>query len=188
METVRRIVFVHPMQLLLPLAIFGATFGVGWVCRRLVMRALDAWTTRSSSRAGLILRQALHGPMLIWAAILGVHLGLQSSELPERVTAWGSKTLLVLWVLSLTIMCMLPDAVTMKARKKVFLLQTCGGRFWVKTSMWRQCSPGAQAGIIKKLFLPVRSMHFPPGKILCGMMWRSPGFLHHMQDTLYCFV
>lgn len=106
METLRRIVFVHPMQLLLPLAIFAATFGAGWVGRRLVMRALDAWTARSSSRAGLILRKALHGPMLIWAAILGVHLGLQSSELPARVTAWGSKTLLVLWALSLTIMGM----------------------------------------------------------------------------------
>lgn len=106
METLRRIVLVHPMQLLVPLAIFIATFGVGWLARRLVMRALDAWTARSSSRAGLILRQALHGPMLIWAAILGMHLGLQSSELPERITALGGKGLLILWVLSLTIMGM----------------------------------------------------------------------------------
>src|SRR5690349_9568847 len=106
METLRRILTVHPMQVLLPLAIFAATFGIGWLGRRLLMRALDAWAARSTSRAGLILRQAIHGPMLMWAAILGVHLALQSSELPDRVTSWETKALLVLWVLSLTVMGM----------------------------------------------------------------------------------
>ena len=106
METIRRMMVDNPMGLVLPMAIFAATLVAGWVVRRLVLRALDTWTSRTGSRAGLILTQALRGPILIWTVMLGVHLGLQVSDLPERYTAWGSKTLLVLWIVSLTIMSM----------------------------------------------------------------------------------
>jgi small-conductance mechanosensitive channel len=105
MESIRRILTTNPMELVWPAVIFLATLGTGWVVRRLAMRALRAWTSRTQSRAALILTEALHGPMLIWAVILGVHLALESSALPTRVTLWTAKTLLVLWILSLTIMC-----------------------------------------------------------------------------------
>jgi len=93
------------MELVWPAVIFLATLGVGWVVRRLVKRALRAWTSRTQSRTAIILTEALHGPMLIWAIILGVHLALESSSLPPRFTEWSAKTLLILWILSLTIMC-----------------------------------------------------------------------------------
>src|ERR1017187_1550344 len=86
MESIRRILMTNPMELVWPAVIFLATFGLGWVVRGLVMRALRAWTSRTQTRAGLILTEALHGPILIWALILAVHLGLQSSELPARIT------------------------------------------------------------------------------------------------------
>ncbi|MBV8729234.1 MAG: mechanosensitive ion channel, partial [Acidobacteriia bacterium] len=44
--------------------------------------------------------------MVIWIVILGVHLALQSSELPTRFTQWTVEPLRVLFVLSLTLMCM----------------------------------------------------------------------------------
>jgi small-conductance mechanosensitive channel len=96
----------NPMELVLPLVIFAATFLVVWVVRRLVLRALHAWNGRAQNRAGLILYESLSGPMLIWALMLGVHFAMQSSDLPPRVTALGAKVLLVLWILSLTIMFM----------------------------------------------------------------------------------
>jgi small-conductance mechanosensitive channel len=105
MEAIRHTLMTNPMELVWPAVIFLATFGMGWVVRRLVMRALRAWTSRTQSRAALILTEALHGPILIWALILAVHLGLQSSELPSRFTQWGAKALLLLWIVSLTIMC-----------------------------------------------------------------------------------
>src|SRR6267154_1675385 len=104
MDTIRRTILNHPMELVWPAVIFLATFAIGWLVRRLILRVLRAWTSRSGSRAGLILTEALRGPILIWSVILGVHLALQSSELPVRFTAWGAKTLLVLWIVSLTIM------------------------------------------------------------------------------------
>ena len=88
----------NPMEAIVPLAIFGATFLACWVVRRLVLRALTAWSKRSGSRTGALLFEAMRGPTLSWALILAVHLALQGSELPSRFTQWESNILLVLWI------------------------------------------------------------------------------------------
>jgi len=106
MNNLRRILTENPMELVWPAVIFLVTLGLGWILRSLIMRALRAWTSRTQSRAGLILTEALRGPILIWTLILAVHLALQGSELPIRITDWGAKALLVLWIVSLTMMCM----------------------------------------------------------------------------------
>ncbi|HEV2445547.1 MAG TPA: mechanosensitive ion channel family protein [Candidatus Sulfopaludibacter sp.] len=106
METLHHILVRDPMALAWPSVVFLATFGAGWVARRLVMSGLRAWSGRTQSRPAIILTDALRGPILIWAVILGVHLALQSSELPSKVTAFGARLLLVLWIVSLTIMFM----------------------------------------------------------------------------------
>jgi small-conductance mechanosensitive channel len=105
MESIRRMLLTNPMELVWPAVIFLATLTVGWLVRRLVKRALRAWTARTQSRAAIILTDALHGPILIWAVILGVHLAVESSALPPRFMQWSAKTLLILWIVSLTIMC-----------------------------------------------------------------------------------
>ena len=106
MHTIRHVLENDPKALVWPAIVFLLTFAAGWVLRRLSLRALQAWVKRTESRPAVILQEALRGPILIWVLILGVHLALQSSELPERATALASKTLLVLWILSLTLMCM----------------------------------------------------------------------------------
>jgi len=106
MQTIGRILTKNPMELVGPLAIFVAIFMIGWAVRQLVLKALRAWTSRTGSRAGLVLAEALSGPILIWAAILALHVGLQSSSLPGKFTDWGARTLFVLWIVSLTMMCM----------------------------------------------------------------------------------
>ncbi len=94
------------MEVILPLGIFAATFLVCWVVRRLVLRALNAWTKRMGSRAGAVLSEALPGPTLIWALILAVHLAFQGSDLPGKFTNPVANALLVLWIVSLTLMSM----------------------------------------------------------------------------------
>ena len=106
MQTITRILTTNPMDLVWPLAVFAVTFIIGWAIRRLVLKALRAWTARTESRAGLVLAEALGGPILIWAAILALHMGIQSSNLPGKYTAWGAMTLFVLWIVSLTMMSM----------------------------------------------------------------------------------
>jgi small-conductance mechanosensitive channel len=106
MQIIGRILTKNPMELVRPLAVFVAIFIVGWVVRRLVLKALRAWTSHTGSRAGRVIADALGGPLLIWAAILALHLGLQASDLPGRFTEWGANTLFVLWIVSLTMMGM----------------------------------------------------------------------------------
>ena len=95
-----------PMEVILPLGIFAATFLACWVARRLAVRALKAWTARTESRVGAVLYEALRGPTLIWALILAVHLAFQGSDLPVKFTHPMASVLLVLWIVSLTMMSM----------------------------------------------------------------------------------
>lgn len=104
MEAVRQF-FLHDwMKLVVPLCVLVVTLALGALVRRAVFRGFRAWVTRTNSRPAMILMEALHGPALIWVLILGLHLAIESSELPPRVVGWGATTFLVLWILSATIM------------------------------------------------------------------------------------
>lgn len=105
-QALRDLVLRHPGELIAPLAIFAVTIAVGYVARRLFLKALTAWHMRTKSRGGLILAEALHGPLAIWILILAVHLAIESSSLPAAVTRWSPRVLGSLWILSLTLMCM----------------------------------------------------------------------------------
>jgi small-conductance mechanosensitive channel len=102
----RQILTTDPMVILMPLIVFVVVLAVGWIVRHLVLRALRAWTSRTQSRPGLILQQALRGPTLIWVLILAVHVAVQSSDLPAVVSDRAADLLAGLWIFSLTIMCM----------------------------------------------------------------------------------
>jgi small-conductance mechanosensitive channel len=96
----------NPGALATPLAVFAVVLGVGYLCRRLLLKALAAWSAKTENRAGRILTDALRGPLVIWILILAVHLSIESSDLPAHFTQWTIEPLRVLFVLSLTLMCM----------------------------------------------------------------------------------
>jgi small-conductance mechanosensitive channel len=96
----------HPKELIPPLVVFALVVALGYVARRLLLRALTAWYDKSKNRTGLLLAESLRGPILIWVLILAVHLALQSSSLPVRFTSWSTEPLRVLFILSLTLMSM----------------------------------------------------------------------------------
>jgi small-conductance mechanosensitive channel len=106
MTTIRGILVHDPMELAWPAVIFAGVFVAAWLVRWLVLRALQAWTSRTGGRPGLILVEALRGPLLIWSVILAVHTAIQLSDLPPNVAQVGSHGLLVLWIVSLTLMGM----------------------------------------------------------------------------------
>jgi small-conductance mechanosensitive channel len=103
-EVLRNIFVRHPERLITPLVVFAVVMAIGYVCRRILLRALEGWNAKSQSRAGIILAQALRSALLIWILILAVHLAVQSSDLPTKFTQWSVEPLRVLFVLSLTLM------------------------------------------------------------------------------------
>jgi small-conductance mechanosensitive channel len=106
MKFIRHVLAENPAELVWPIVIFVVTFFAGWLVRRLVLKALRAWITRTQSRAGLILTATLKGPVLIWTVILGAHIAIQSSDLPVKFTERGAEILFLLWMASVTLMCM----------------------------------------------------------------------------------
>ena len=104
MHLIRRLLARNPAELIWPIVIFVLTFAAGWLVRRLVLKALRAWTDRSLSRAGMVLTEVLEGPTLIWAVILAVHLAIQTSELPATFASRGAEVLYFLWMASVTLM------------------------------------------------------------------------------------
>jgi small-conductance mechanosensitive channel len=104
MEPIRRLLVRDPMLIVWPLVTFAIAIGIGLLVRKLMFRALRAWTDRTQNRPALILADALRGSTLIWVLIASLHLAIQTSELPARVTAPSPKILSVLWIISLTVM------------------------------------------------------------------------------------
>ena len=80
-RAIRELLRNHPKELILPLVVFALVMALGYVARRLLLRALATWNAKTQSRTGLILADSVRGPVLIWILILAVHLALQSSAL-----------------------------------------------------------------------------------------------------------
>ena len=95
-----------PLKLVVPLTVFVLTVAVGYGLRRLLLGALRAWHTRTGSRPGQILTEALRRPLLIWIVILAVHLAIQTSQLPPRALRLAPQALAALFIFSLTLMSM----------------------------------------------------------------------------------
>jgi len=94
-----------PTQLIAPLIVFAVTFALGYVVRAVLLRILHAWNARAKSRPRVILSDAVRVPTFLWLLIFSVHLAIQFSDLPPKLTAWAPEFLLVLFILSLTLMC-----------------------------------------------------------------------------------
>ena len=104
LDAFQRLLANDPMAVVIPLAVFAATFLAAWLVRNVLMRALRAWNQRVGTRAGSILYDALRGPTRIWVLILALHMAIESSELTPKATSITANVLLVLWILSLTVM------------------------------------------------------------------------------------
>jgi len=89
--------------LAMPFLVLLITMIAGWFVRRVLFQALEGWASKSESELDDLVVHALRGPFMLWVMILGLHLAMQVSDLPFRVTSLAGKALLVLWIISLTL-------------------------------------------------------------------------------------
>lgn len=90
-------------ELVTPVVVLLAVLAAGWFAQGLLFRALHRWSERTALKFDDLVVQALKGPFMLWVLILGLHLAVQSSQLPDRATGVVSKVLLILWIISLTL-------------------------------------------------------------------------------------
>ncbi|MGJ5820277.1 mechanosensitive ion channel family protein [Paludibaculum fermentans] len=105
MKEITRYLIENWQLLVVPTAVFGVVMAAGIFVRRLIFNRLHAWAGRTNSHLDDTTLQSLHGPFLFWIAILGLHLATQSAEVPPKASALLAKIFLILWILSLTIVC-----------------------------------------------------------------------------------
>jgi small-conductance mechanosensitive channel len=103
MDTFKNFIEVSWDKFVLPLGVLAITLIAGSIAKRLLFRALQRWAEKTKTRADDFFIQAFRGPFMIWVVMLGLHLATQSSELTDRATGLIGKSLLVLWIISLTI-------------------------------------------------------------------------------------
>src|SRR5436853_559551 len=100
MNQAMRQIAENPAVLLLPLLLFSVTVLAGFIVRKLLFGAVRRWSAGTESHIGALVTNTLHGPIVLWAIILGVHVATQNSELPSRWLRPIPTTLESLWVLS----------------------------------------------------------------------------------------
>ena len=103
MDTIRKFLLYDWSKLIVPLIVLAITLAAGLAVHRVSFGILRRWAQRAKSQGPALLVNALAGPFMIWVLMLGLHLAGLSSELPERATHIISQSLLVLWIVSLTI-------------------------------------------------------------------------------------
>ena len=95
--------FNDPFVVMIPVALLVATILVGLVARRILFGILRRWAKSTDSQLDVLVIDTLARPMILWMAILGLHLATQNSEIPLQYLKYIPKTLKVLWGLSFTI-------------------------------------------------------------------------------------
>ncbi len=91
------------LKLTVPLTALAITMAIGLTVRALLIRALRHREWRIPPGLRDLLARTFRGVSILWILLLGLHLALQVSELPQRYLQLGSKLLVILWVLSLTL-------------------------------------------------------------------------------------
>ena len=80
-----------------------AAAAVLYLVRNLVFRLLHRWAARTETRADDILIDAFRMPSFYWIVAIGLAVGVQASDLPERQVFFFGKAIQVLVILSVTV-------------------------------------------------------------------------------------
>lgn len=100
-ETIMRML-THWADYAIPAGIVLVSFLCGLALRSILFRKLTRWAEKTKSDYDDIVISSIRGPFLAWFLILGLHIALQTAELPPRAAAITAKLLLVLIIASIT--------------------------------------------------------------------------------------
>jgi len=103
MEAIQKFLQYNSTKLIIPFVVLIVILLAGYVTRRLLFRTLRRWAVNTKTQADDIVIHAFSGPFMIWVLMLGIFVATQLFELRDSAAAKISKTLLILWISSLTI-------------------------------------------------------------------------------------
>lgn len=89
--------------ILIPVATFAISFLVLLAFRGILFRRLHRWAEGTESHLDDLIIDSIRAPFLLWSLMIALIAAMWVAPLGERYTALGSKVLLVLLILSMTI-------------------------------------------------------------------------------------
>ncbi len=90
------------MKFIVPAATALGCMLVLLIIRSVAFRILHAWAKRTTSQLDDIIIESIGKPSILFAAAIGLHIGLSFSEIPDKPMLYLGRTLHVLIVLSVT--------------------------------------------------------------------------------------
>jgi len=104
MAAIRNFLLHDWLQLVIPLSALCTVLAAGYFLKRILIRSMQRWASKTQSQAAAMLAEMLRRPFMFWVTILAIHVALQLSEVPERASGRIAKGLLILWIISLTVL------------------------------------------------------------------------------------
>jgi small-conductance mechanosensitive channel len=103
MQNLINIQTINWTAILIPLGTFTATFLILLLARSILFRWLHRWAEGTESHLDDFVIGSIRTPFLLWSLMISLMAAMWVAPLGERYTALGSKTLLVLLILSMTL-------------------------------------------------------------------------------------
>jgi small-conductance mechanosensitive channel len=86
-----------------PFGVLVAVLVIGLLSKGMIFKYLDRWAERSKTIVAKLLVDAIRAPFMLWILILGLYVTTATSQLPTRAANLTTKSLLILWIISLTL-------------------------------------------------------------------------------------
>ena len=103
MQNLINIQTVNWSAILIPLGAFTAAFLILLIARSILFRWLHRWTEGTETHLDDLVIDSIRTPFLLWSLMISLMAAMRVAPLSERYTSLGSKTLLVLLILSMTL-------------------------------------------------------------------------------------
>ena len=87
----------------LPLAVLLGVLVVGYIIKKIAVALLRRWAARSDGPVSHLVIQAVNGPLTFWVLLLAIYLAARSAQLTPGARELVGRSLLVLFVMSLTL-------------------------------------------------------------------------------------
>ncbi len=89
--------------IVVPVSVAAVSAAALWAVRAGALRLLRRWAKATETRLDDIVLDAVKVPSIYWCIALGMHLGLDVSDLPARYVAWIKALIAVLVIFSVTL-------------------------------------------------------------------------------------
>lgn len=88
---------------ILSVIVFLLILGIGYGVRQLIFKFLQNWSKKTATKLDDIIIDAIRFPFLLWVILAGISISTHTTGISEKITIFLDKTMLVIWVISLTI-------------------------------------------------------------------------------------